>query len=621
MALAAAFDIRDGELLYSALARHADAMRYPSARAVNRAAFGRHGIAVIDLPGHLDALACRAHAGRSTGFNAEELIRQHTLLPYYALFAPSDRIADACRRMRTGSCRTLHGSLGIRASCVRDVAHLRFCPLCLRDDRQRFGTGHWHTAHQLAGVLVCHKHGGLLRPSVVSRSSSRSRLQYTSLESNLTVGMRTEATGGDRASYGALLAAMAEDSALLLATMGQPERWRALLDNADAVDAPIAWYRLRMLMSESGYVHPSGRIRLAALRRSLRATLTSRTCAMLGIPSLDSDASEDWVARLGRPSRQAMHPLLYLAVLRALERSVTDLLGTSPTTEPPCPTTLPAVVVTRTESSDAARTEAKAEEWQEALQRYVADPGMSLRAIARALDVDPKTVQRRARAIGVWRESWATWDAVAPAPDVGLRRSRAVIAHRHRWTALRVKHPLLARTALRAHGPATYSYLYRYDRDWLELHSPQRLARSVRRAARVDWAARDRHLLKQAQSAVAALQADGHRSPRIRPATIARRMGHTTLLAQHGAQLPRTLDYIQRHAESREDFGKRRLEIATRRLLAANTRVARWQLLRLAGLRPDLAMTLQPHIDGAMHVISAWSAAASRHSTCAQAER
>ena len=45
---------------------------------------------------------------------------------------------------------------------------IRFCPLCLEEDRNQYGEAYWHRHHQIPGVLVCLKHGVALLDSQVS---------------------------------------------------------------------------------------------------------------------------------------------------------------------------------------------------------------------------------------------------------------------------------------------------------------------------------------------------------------------------------------------------------------------------------------------------------------------
>ena len=45
---------------------------------------------------------------------------------------------------------------------------LRFCPLCLEEDRNQYGEAYWHLHHQIPGVLVCLKHDIALLDSLIS---------------------------------------------------------------------------------------------------------------------------------------------------------------------------------------------------------------------------------------------------------------------------------------------------------------------------------------------------------------------------------------------------------------------------------------------------------------------
>ena len=47
-------------------------------------------------------------------------------------------------------------------NCKSGIQELHFCPVCQREDLDRYGYFYYRRAHQMPGVTVCHKHGGSL---------------------------------------------------------------------------------------------------------------------------------------------------------------------------------------------------------------------------------------------------------------------------------------------------------------------------------------------------------------------------------------------------------------------------------------------------------------------------
>ncbi len=98
-----------------------------------------------------------------------ELILQHTMVPQYARFLPLADKQEALRRMEFDYCDP-HFLFPILVREEEDV-FLRYCPCCLREQRQTLGEAYWSRRHQLRSVSLCYKHGCPLECSTVSAKS------------------------------------------------------------------------------------------------------------------------------------------------------------------------------------------------------------------------------------------------------------------------------------------------------------------------------------------------------------------------------------------------------------------------------------------------------------------
>lgn len=133
------------------------------------ALFGnRKVIATFDLPGHLQLLADQIPSDR--GLSVDRIIDTLTLFPYFTAFEPPalhEVVRDA---MRAGTSDGLHVRLGLSAFRIRRNQCLRFCPECAVGMQSTHGELWWRRDHQLPGVLVCPEHACLLLDSTVSFS-------------------------------------------------------------------------------------------------------------------------------------------------------------------------------------------------------------------------------------------------------------------------------------------------------------------------------------------------------------------------------------------------------------------------------------------------------------------
>lgn len=99
----------------------------------------------------------------------EDIIMKHTMFPYYGRFLKSERrmeAFDSLVNMRTDYRRLLP----IPKSMA--VRYLRYCPICVQNDRAQYGETYWHRVHQMVGVDICPIHHCQLIDSTIPTNSS-----------------------------------------------------------------------------------------------------------------------------------------------------------------------------------------------------------------------------------------------------------------------------------------------------------------------------------------------------------------------------------------------------------------------------------------------------------------
>ena len=103
----------------------------------------------------------------------EELLEKHTMYPFYGRFIDSNR-----RNMAFEALMSMEGDFS-KLFCVPQLRkeerrYMRYCPLCVADDRKRYGESYWHRLHQMRNVNLCAVHGCCLIDSIVSFDSRKS---------------------------------------------------------------------------------------------------------------------------------------------------------------------------------------------------------------------------------------------------------------------------------------------------------------------------------------------------------------------------------------------------------------------------------------------------------------
>lgn len=134
-----------------------------------RALYGaaRGGLA-HDLPDNLDAFVDRTQSW--LGADAEVLIRQRTILPFYFPFRPPADADAAVAALRGPGIGSLKFRLGMLTSRFRAHHPLKACPRCMAEDVESACVAYWHLAHQYPGVWLCTRHNELLLESTMKSS-------------------------------------------------------------------------------------------------------------------------------------------------------------------------------------------------------------------------------------------------------------------------------------------------------------------------------------------------------------------------------------------------------------------------------------------------------------------
>lgn len=95
----------------------------------------------------------------------EDVILKHTMFPYYGRFLNKERRNQAFQALVKMQ-GNYHNLLPMQKSKDGRKRHLRYCPVCVKEDREKFGETYWHRVHQMPGIEVCPRHGCYLIEAV-----------------------------------------------------------------------------------------------------------------------------------------------------------------------------------------------------------------------------------------------------------------------------------------------------------------------------------------------------------------------------------------------------------------------------------------------------------------------
>lgn len=100
----------------------------------------------------------------------ERLVMEHTLFSYYARFLPQERRVRAFTYAMKNK-PFIHKYLPIPNG--KSEYYLRYCPMCVEVDRERYGESYFHIQHQIPSVHVCPLHNCILVDTAILNTKRR----------------------------------------------------------------------------------------------------------------------------------------------------------------------------------------------------------------------------------------------------------------------------------------------------------------------------------------------------------------------------------------------------------------------------------------------------------------
>lgn len=472
-----------------------------------------------DLPGGLGAFTDRT--GGVFG-SAEGLAVERTLLRFYRSFTHEDQVSDAAASMSSDSVAHLKFKLGLLTSRFRANHPLKACRGCMNEDIGRFGWVYWHLHHQYPGVWMCAQHSA---PLMVSTIKSTGVLRFHWCLPSLS---ELSDPLNDK-SEAALLAHSKLSSLIdrLVATPHSPG-WLSV----ESIGVPI-----KARLMDRGLLSAGGSLKL----KDAVPLFLSHCSHLRGIAELSSlptttDAATVQLGRILRPLRTGTHPLRLLVVIDWLFGGYEDFVAELDRSSG----TQAAAVL---DAVDANRLSRSVNPLTETVIRLM-KAGESATQAARQVGVDVSTamawgaahglsVGRRPKAVrGIVRESLLrALESGEDKADVAHKHGIAVgtvtrLLHteaglhvawkaarfsaaqsqaRTAWTTLRTANPAMGVKLLRASDPASYAWLRRNDRAWLDQNLPARINSTGPRGSAVNWDSRDQTLATEVQRAALGL--------------------------------------------------------------------------------------------------------------------
>ena len=146
-------NIYPDELFYSWIARYYQRSGYSAYRyAIADVFTGPNVKPSIEFVSRLNDDAKEVITGM---LSMEQIIRFHTMYPAYSAFLPLDRRIKSYETVRDTRSDVDDVLMIPNSACPRFV---RYCPMCVKEDREKYGETYMHCEHQVRGIDICFRH-------------------------------------------------------------------------------------------------------------------------------------------------------------------------------------------------------------------------------------------------------------------------------------------------------------------------------------------------------------------------------------------------------------------------------------------------------------------------------
>jgi hypothetical protein len=456
------------EIPYSWLVTYCQLSGLPSTKALLEQLHIAHYQLASQFPGYVPFICGESHV------SAHEVIHEHTILPVFQPFLHPKTYSSVLANLATGRASNLHTRMSLVANRVDSGTILRACPACIESDSETIGRAWWHLQHQLPGCSVCLKHSEPLCEVNVQRRALILPSEINSQRDGVLESVDIQLSG------------LVHDV------------WRR--------GKPVFSYqhvttRYRQRLVEAGFASHIDAIRQHKLRHALRAYWATSASPAVQQLLLDNSYPET----LFRAKRAQFHPLKHLLLIGMLWGSWTDFCEYKP---------CECVTSDRVGANVLNKCEADAD-----IVRLL-QQGKSLRAVSEQCErsviyvkklaiqnnIPVKTRAKRifgadiALIVGLLKDGVKT-QQIASEVDYSVGAVEQVLSqhpglvkkrhqmrfnaqcHKHQSCILRAlaEHPEYHRGDFQREYRASYSWLFKHDKEWLYSVLPDAIPRSRRR--------------------------------------------------------------------------------------------------------------------------------------------
>lgn len=584
------------ECLYSILCRYCVRIGYSGLKPIQNLLFGGQQCLAssIFFPIRLDLI--EQWYGENSGVTRKLIAEKHTMHPYVTIVYPKkfrqqvDDVINGATAPRT------FDKTGTQRSHRLWPDYLRYCPDCVRSDIATYGETYWHRVHQLPAMIYCTKHRVRLCDSNVAVVGSRMGFCPASSE------LLYECNSDDDPH------APHKDQFLKI---GIESEW-LLYHSADIDWSFDLHLKYKLHFRDKGIATVQGISDYNLIADAFEAYWGQD---FLDCLRLELSDSRDWIRQVYEARMVTFKPIYHILLMCFLCGSVEAFLedtpqesifGNSPWAclNKLCEhygvdgvKTVDIRYLNGTATGffkcSACGMVYKQRYWRKQLsQTYIVEYGdlwtdlmirclrdekLDMPKTANVLKCTPHVVKWQMKKLGISGNPIYTRNAWIP----DRKRIGSKAYYKAQVLALCEQYEEVTSYVLRVHALKAYNYLYKFDPDWLHEHILPKVESKLQRDE-------DAEMLQRIQTAVVVIYSEGVPRRQITPGFIAVTAGYKEGALHYLAdKRPLTKAYIEKVAESRADWLRRRITAIAHERRLGGEKISIADVRREMSLKPN----------------------------------
>ncbi|MGJ9381852.1 TnsD family Tn7-like transposition protein [Salipaludibacillus sp. CF4.18] len=581
------------ELFYSVLVRYHLWSRNQTKEETMKDLFRDSSISpVASFPSRLSVLVEQLDHEKLT---CQYFIDNTTLFPFYRPFIEEERVNRITAFMRGEANNNTHIQMMI-GHLDKKNKYLFYCPACFQEEVLRLGEAYWHRTHQVFGVKVCPIHNVWLIESMVLHSSE-----------NLNPLNKAVMKEGKNVYH-------SKQKNPFYFSIAQSVHW-ILCHSPPTLGLEEFKKRYKFLLHDSTFLTYSEKIRFKSLIPNIIDTLGEEFLQDMQ-SSLSPTQRSSWLRGIFKDYVKAVHPIKHLVLMLALNTAPTDYFSLNPKNyapfgEGPWPClnraashfhepVIEECFIQRQDTTGKPYATFKCScgfvykrigPDRSPTDKYNHSYIVSYGSVWEQKVVDSKSLRQTAKELRSCRKTITKQykrlvNQESPTDDrFHLDRKK----HREAWYSTLSQYNGKTVSDMRNIARATYEWLYRNDKQWLNKHSPQ-LIRSVPRYSRKGldynyWNRIDKETYPQLKGIVEAVSYRNGKPNRVTITAVSDRLRNKNFLRKNIDRLPKTRECLTPLLESVEAFRVRRLKWVLRRMKEDNELLTWSKIIAKSGIR------------------------------------